>query len=79
MEYIGKFILNIPFMIQIHAESMKKSWEPFRIYQITNTANSAILSAWICIINGMSKMALPKYVLQFFSLISDGLGGVTDL
>ena len=24
----------------------------------------------------MSKIALPKYVLQFFSLIFDGLGGV---
>ena len=57
----------------------KKSWEPFRSCLLNSTANSAILSAWICIINGMSKMALPKYVLQFFSLISDGLGSVTDL
>ena len=36
-----------------------------------------ILSAWLCIINGMSKMT--AYVLKFFSLISDGLGSVCTL
>ena len=34
-----------------------------------------ILSAWLCIINGMSKTT--AYVLQFFSLISDSLGSVS--
>ena len=32
---------------------------------------------FVCIINGMSKMASPIYLFQFFSLISDSLGGVT--
>ena len=63
-------------MIQSHAERMKKSWEPFRIYQLTRTANQAIIcEIGLYIINGMSKMALPLYS-NFFSLISDGLGGV---
>ena len=32
-----------------------------------------ILSARLHILNGMSKMTLPKYLLQFFSLISGSL------
>ena len=36
-----------------------------------------ILSARLLIVNGMSKNGFP-FVLQFFSLISDGLGGVMD-
>ena len=32
LEHIGKVIFDIPFMIESHAESMKKSWELFRIY-----------------------------------------------
>ena len=35
LEHIGKVIFDIPFTIQSHAESMKKSWEPLRIYQLT--------------------------------------------
>ena len=63
-----------------------KSWEPFRIYQLTSTANSAI----ICEIGQEFLQSLSMdsdhkwdvkndfaYVLQFFSLISDSLGGVT--
>ena len=38
MEHIGKVIFDIPFMIQSHAESIKKSWEPFKIYQLANPA-----------------------------------------
>ena len=41
MEHIGKDIFDIPFMIESHAENNKKSWEPFRIYQLTSTAISA--------------------------------------
>ena len=37
----SKVIVDIAFMSQSHAESMKKSWEPFRIYQLTSTANPA--------------------------------------
>ena len=38
-----------------------------------------LLSALLCIINGISRMTLPMYVLTFFLLISDGLGGVSRL
>ena len=37
MRKIGA-IFDIPFMIQCHAESMKKIREPFRIYQLTSAA-----------------------------------------
>ena len=78
----------------------KKSWEPFRIYQLTSTANPAeftkswpnwlcylagrskrvptiffILSALLCIINKVSKLASPLRS-NFVMLISDSLGGV---
>ena len=42
----------------------RKYWEPYGIYQLNSTAN-----LWD-VKNGFA------YVLQFFSLISDGLGGV---
>ena len=67
-----------------------KSWELFRIYQLTSTGNPAIiceiglgsqdlfiLSAWVCTINGMSKMASPL-CSNFFSLFSEDLGGVKE-
>ena len=36
-----------------------------------------ILSAWLCIILNWDVKNVFAYVLQFFSLISNGLGGVT--
>ena len=60
----------------LHPWQLKKSksWEPFWSYQLTSTANSA----------QFDKLWLDKwdvkndftYVLQFFSHISDFLGGV---
>ena len=51
-EHIGKAIFDIPFVIRGHAENIKKSLVPFRIYQQTSTANSAIIYAigldWLC-------------------------------
>ena len=64
----------------------RKSWEPFRIYQLTSSRAPRIffiLSAWLCIINaGLHQWDVKvdvAYVRQFFSLISDGLGGVQSL
>ena len=37
----GEASFDTPFRIQSHAESMKKIVEPFRIYQLTSTANPA--------------------------------------
>ena len=39
MEGQGETIFDTPFMIQSHAESMKKDWEVFRICQLNSTAN----------------------------------------
>ena len=46
----------------------RKSWEPFRIYHL-HTFSIALYYKWD-VKNGFT------YVLQFFSLISDSLGGV---
>ena len=79
------------FILQSHAESIKKLWEPFGICLIKSTANPAqfwwkwagllvsrqirngyqyffILSAWVCIINGVLKWLhlCPKICLAFF-------------
>ena len=53
-----------PFMIQSHMLKVwKKSWEPFRIYQLTSTTNlvMALYHKWD-VKNGFA------YVLTFFSL-----------
>ena len=44
MEHIGKVIFDIPFMIESHAESMKKSWELFRIYTSYEISQSSPIS-----------------------------------
>ena len=90
MEHICKVIFDSAFTIQSHAESMKKSWEPFRIYQPTSTANLAIicpnglvlavLVSWQ-ILNG-SQDFLHTFSMAFYhkwdvSLISDSLGSVS--
>ena len=44
LEHIGKVIFDIPFMIESHAESMKKSWELFRIYTSYEISQSSPIS-----------------------------------
>ena len=39
LEGKGEASFDNPFMMQSHAER-RKLWEPFRIYQLTSTANS---------------------------------------
>ena len=69
---------------------MKKSWEPFRIYQLTSTANPAYFHKLAVLVSSQDfphtfSMALYHkwdvkndfaYVVQFFLLISDSLGSV---
>ena len=56
----------------------KKSWEPFRIYQLTSTANPALIFFIMASYHKWDVKNGFAYVLQFFSLICDGLGGVPD-
>ena len=52
LEGKGEASFDIPLMIQSHAESMKKIVGPFRIYQLTSTANPAQFTQlwpdWLC-------------------------------
>ena len=96
MEHIGEAIFDIPFMIQSHAESMKKILGALQdlpakqhsqfSHSLWNWAGLAVLVTWQ-ILKGSQDFLytfnLVLYhkwdvnVLQFFSLISDSLGGVT--
>ena len=60
LEHIGKVIFDIPFMIQSYTESMKK-------ILVDPKGLPGFFSYF--------QHGFP-YVLQFFSLISDGLGSV---
>ena len=55
----------------------KKSWEPFRIYQLTRTAKGSQDFIYTFSINKWDVKNGYAFVLNFFLLISDGLGGVT--
>ena len=77
-----KPFLDIPFMIQSHAKSVNKILEAlYRIYQLTSAANPSIIFDFV---NTFSMALYHKwdvkngftFVLQLFSLLSDGLGGV---
>ena len=56
-----KLFFDTPFMIQIHAESMKKILGAFWIYQLTSADNPAnftqLWSDWLCWLAGRSKRA----------------------
>ena len=100
MEHKGEAIFDIPFMIQSHAESMKKILGAIQdlpanqhsqfSHNLWNWAGLAVLVSWQILKGSQDflhtfSMALYHkwdvkngfaFVLQFFSLISDGLGGV---
>jgi hypothetical protein len=79
LEHKGKVIFDIPFMTQSHAESMKKNpGSPLANKHsqsspgFFHTFSMALYHIWD-VKNGIA------FVLQFFSLISDSLGGVECL
>ena len=62
------------------SEISEKNWstQAFRIYQLTSTANPAIITFSMASYHKWDVKNGFAYVLQFFSLISDGLGSVPD-
>ena len=76
-EHIGKANFDIPFMIQSHAESMKEILGALWIYQLSNQHSQFSHNLWNWA--ELPVLVSVTYVLQFFSLISVGLGGLLQL
>ena len=66
LEHIGKVIFDIPFMIESHAESMKKSWELFRIYtsyEISQSSPISQIMGWLAVQVKNTKKKKKKSIL----------------
>ena len=72
LEHIGKAIFDV--MLKV----ITKSWGHFRIYQLTSTVIPAIITFSMASYHKWDVKNGLAYVLQFFSLICYGLGGVPN-